>query len=91
MPKKVTREQYEALRVLIESGHIKTFNQVFDTVKRTNFAEDLGMNYQTFMYRLQHPASFSYRESFAIANLIGVEKQVISRLIIAQYEARSKK
>lgn len=85
MAQQVSKEQYEALKVLIQSGHIKAFNQIFSTgIKRTNFARDVGMNYQTLVYRLKSPGSFTFREAFVIANLIGVEKETISNLIIAQ-------
>ena len=93
MARQVTKEQYAGIKALIESGLIKTFNQIFDTtgIKRTNFAKDMGMNYQTFTYRLSHPASFTFRESFIIANLIGIEKQEVSKLIIAQSDSHAKK
>jgi len=91
MNRKVSKEQYETIKVLIETGNIKTFNQIFTVtgIKRTNFADDIGMNYQTFMYRLKHPGSFSYKESFIIAYLIGISKEAVSRLIIAQSEDNS--
>ena len=81
---------YETVKVLIEAGHIKRFNQIFDTVRRTNMASDLGMNYQTFVYRLNRPVAFSLEQIFAIARLIGVDGRVIFELIVTQLETRKK-
>jgi hypothetical protein len=92
MAKKVSKEQYDTLKVLLENGHIKTFNQIFDAtgIKRTNLAADMGLHYQTFVYRLKYPASFTYRESYIIANLVGVDKNTISALINAQSDSNKK-
>lgn len=81
---------YETIKVLIEAGHIKQFGQIFDTVSRTNMAKDLGMNYQTFIYRLNRPVAFTLDQLFAIAKLIGVERRVVVDLVISQVDAKKK-
>lgn len=84
------RKEYETIRVLIEADHIKQFEQIFDTVSRTNMAKDLGMNYQTFIYRLKRPVAFTLDQLFAIANLIGVERRILIDLVIRQVDAKKK-
>ncbi|PSL31725.1 hypothetical protein [Chitinophaga ginsengisoli] len=81
---------YETIKILIEGDHIKQFDQIFDTVSRTNMAKDLGMNYQTFVYRLNRPIAFTLEQLIAIANLIGVERRVIVDLVIKQVDAKKK-
>jgi hypothetical protein len=81
-----SKELYATIKVLIEAGHIKTFNAVFNTVKRTNFAKDMGMNYQTLLYRIKHLGSFTVAEINAAAHLIGVDKRVIFNLIATEIE-----
>lgn len=90
MAPKTKNPQYETVKVLIEAGHIKRFDQIFQTIKRTNMAVDLGMNYQTFIYRLKRPLAFSLEEVFAIAHLIGVDRRVIVELIITQLDNKKK-
>jgi hypothetical protein len=84
------RTGYETIKVLVEAGHIKQFDQIFDTVSRTNMAKDLGMNYQTFIYRLNRPIAFTLEQLIAIANLIGIERRVIIDLVIKQVDAKKK-
>ncbi|SHL96334.1 hypothetical protein [Chitinophaga sp. CF418] len=84
------RTGYETIKILIEAGHIKQFDQIFDTVSRTNMAKDLGMNYQTFIYRLKRPVAFTLEQLIAIANLIGVERLVIIELVLKQVDAKKK-
>jgi len=81
---------YETIKVLIEAGHIKQFEQIFDTVSRTNMAKDLGMNYQTFIYRLNRPVAFTLEQLFAIAKLIGVERRIIIDLVINQVDSKKR-
>lgn len=81
---------YKSTKVLIEAGHITQFNQIFDTVRRTNLATDLGMNYQTLVYRINRPVAFSLEELFAIARLIDVEPLVIIQLVLAQIANKKK-
>jgi hypothetical protein len=84
------RTEYETIKVLIEHQHIKRFDQIFETVSRTNMAKDLGMNYQTFIYRLKRPVAFTLEQLIAIANLIGVDRIVVIELVLKQVDARKK-
>ncbi|MCF6406217.1 hypothetical protein L3C95_25200 [Chitinophaga filiformis] len=81
---------YGTIKILIEKDHIKQFDQIFDIISRTNMAKDLGMNYQTFIYRLNRPVAFTLEQLFAIANLIGVDRRVIIELVLKQLEAKKK-
>jgi len=84
------KTKYEIIRILIKEGHITRFEQIFDSISRSNLAKDLGMNYQTLTYRLKRPVSFTFEETFAIARLIGIEKLTMAQLIINQAENKTK-
>ncbi|WP_261511545.1 hypothetical protein [Chryseobacterium paludis] len=85
------KEVYATVKVLIDAGHATTFSSIFPTVKKTNFAKDMGMNYQTLLYRIKHLGSFTVEEINAAAYLIGVDKRVIFGMLATEIENKRQK
>lgn len=80
------KDDYKAIKVLIEGGHITEFRQIFDHTFRTTIANDLGIYYSRFKQMMDHIDRFSIRELYQLARLIGVEGKVMVQLAIEQVE-----
>ena len=80
------KDDYKAIKVLIEGGHITEFRQIFDHTYRTNIANDLGIYYSRFKQMMDHIDRFSIQELYQLARLIGVEGKVMVKLAVEQVE-----
>lgn len=74
-------KRYAAVKKLIESGYIKGFLEILETIPKTNVARDLGMHHQTFAKLLKSPERFAFKDAIRIASLIEVEDMVIIQMI----------
>jgi hypothetical protein len=74
-------KRYAAVKKLIESGYIKGFLEILDTIPKTNVARDLGMHHQTFAKLLKSPDRFAIKDAIRIASLIEVDDRVIIEMI----------
>lgn len=87
--------RYKAVLSLIQTGEIKTFEQIFDYIPKKTIYTDLGLNYYRFARLVKHPDLFTMRELVTLAGLIGCEASVIFAMATAKPEpkkrARNKK
>ncbi|HVU58524.1 MAG TPA: hypothetical protein VHD83_25860 [Puia sp.] len=87
--------RYKTAKILITSGHIKAFREIFDleVIPKSVVARDLGLNNVRFTQLMFNVEKFTYKDTFLIAALIGIDEQTITSLIIEQYllDKRSKK
>lgn len=74
-------KRYAAVKKLIESGYIKGFLDILETIPKTNIARDLGMHHQTFAKLLKSPERFAFKDVIRIASLIEVDDMVIIEMI----------
>jgi hypothetical protein len=82
--------QFLSTKMLIETGKITSFNQIFKSLKRSYLAEKIGIRYPTFKYRIEGRLSeFKMKEFFAIAHAIGVERRTIINLAMTEIEKKS--
>lgn len=65
--------RYKVVKVLIESGEIKTFQQIFDFIPKRVVYSDLGLNYARFQRLFIHPDLFTMRELITLAGLIDTD------------------
>ena len=82
--------RYENLKNLIESGHIKTFLGITNTVPKTTIAMDLGMHPQTFNKFLNDPGNFTLTKMADLASLIGTKISTIADIVFAEYNVKNK-
>lgn len=88
---KAKHKGYDTVKVLIEAGHVKTFDQIFETLPKTVVADDLGFNNRSFSNKIQKPGMLRNEEQFAIAQRIGIDRLKIVELVIAQLDKGKKK
>lgn len=81
-----TDERYGRLKILIEEGHIKEFNEVFIDLTMTVVAADVGIKYQRLLYLLENLPSIKVDDIESIARLLKVDKRAIFNLIANERE-----
>lgn len=74
--------KYKVVKVLIDSGEIKTFNQIFLYITKRAVYIDLGVNYEKFERILKHPDLLTLREMVTLSRLIKCEPIQLFDLII---------
>jgi len=83
-------KRYHTVKVLIETGHIKTFAQIFEHIPVSVIYRDMGMYYSRFKRLLQSPGLFSIAELSTLAGFIGIDPKIIIGLAYEQYMKRRK-
>ena len=84
---KVIDPRYDAVRVLIETGHIKSFPDIFHYIPRTTVYKDLGVNFNRFSKAIYDPSMFRMEELKEIAELFGIDPK---KMIDMAYEQTMK-
>jgi hypothetical protein len=84
-------KQYQAIKVLIEAGHITEFRQIFEHIYPTHVARDMGIHYTRFTKMIDRVQDFRVSELYRVAGFIGIAGIKILQLVDAQYEAEKKR
>lgn len=70
----MTRDpRYESIKVLIESGHVKSIRDIFLYIPKTTVYKDLGINFNRFNRAILDPAIFRMQELIVLAELFNVD------------------
>lgn len=80
------KDDYKVVKVLIETGHITEFRQIFDHVYKTTVANDLGIYYNRFKDLLEHVDRFSIQELYQLGRVIGIDGRKMVQLALDQFE-----
>ncbi|GGH15762.1 hypothetical protein FAZ19_06355 [Sphingobacterium alkalisoli] len=72
-----------SIKSLFESGIIKSM-RLLESQAPTNMAKALGLNYNSYLDKLQHPDKFTFRHIFKMANLCNLDADLIYELIKKQ-------
>lgn len=75
--------RYSSTKVLIETGHIKSFREIFDFIPKTIVYKDLQVNFNRFSRAVHNPEHLSIQELRVLAELFGIDAK---RLIDMAYE-----
>jgi hypothetical protein len=73
--------RYQNLRDLLVGGFIEDFDQLFTPIPKSVIYTDLGMNYVRFQKLINDPLLFTYKETKALASLIGCDPKYLMDLI----------
>ena len=65
--------RYGSIKVLIESGHIKSIREIFQFIPKTTVYKDLGINFSRFDRAIVDPSIFRMQELVVLAELFGVD------------------
>lgn len=82
--------RYTIVKNLISSGHIKSFNDIFDIIPRSVIARDLGMNYMRFTKLMNNLDLFVIKDVFQLAVFLEIDEMILLNLIYQQYKAGKK-
>ena len=76
-------QRYSTIKVLIQSGHIKIFRDIFDFIPKTVVYKDLGVNFNRFNKAILDPARFTLAELRTMAEFFDVDTK---KMIDMAYE-----
>lgn len=65
--------RYKTVKVMIETGHITEFRQIFDHIPKSVVARDLGTNNNRMTRMITHVEQFNLHELYKISALIDID------------------
>ena len=65
--------RYTTIKVLMESGHITTFRQIFDYIPKTVVYKDLRVNFKRFSKAILDPSGLSLGELRTLAEFFDLD------------------
>jgi hypothetical protein len=77
--------RYKTVKVLIESGIITEFNQIFLYIPKSLVSEDMGINYSRFVRLLQQVELFRLKELMMMSVFFEVDGKTFIELAHSQY------
>jgi len=77
--------RYKTVKVLIESGIITEFNQIFLYIPKSVVSEDMGINYSRFVRLLRQVELFRLKELIIMSIFCEVEGKAFIELAHSQY------
>lgn len=83
--------RYKTLKIMIETGNIKAFEEMFNVVPKTVVATDLGINYGRFLDKLNSLQDFSLKELFKLADLIEVDNKAVVNIVLNDVERKKRR
>jgi hypothetical protein len=83
-------QRYSTIKVLIQSGHIKTFSAIFDFIPKTVVYRDLGVNFNRFSRAIIDPARFTLAELRTLAEFFDVDTKKMIELAYEQMISATK-
>jgi hypothetical protein len=83
--------RYESVKVLIETGRIQEFQQIFNYLPKSILAHDLGTNNNRMTRLINHVEQFTLEELSRISNLLGVNYKTILTIVHNQYFGEQKR
>ena len=69
--------RYSTIKVLIESGHIKSFPDIFQYIPKTTVYRDLGVNFNRFSNAIFDPSQFRMNELLNLADMLEMDPKKI--------------
>jgi hypothetical protein len=77
--------RYSTVKVLIETGNIKSFREIFDHIPKSVVYSDLGMNYTRFAKLIDNPALFTLLELITLSGFFGIDPKLMIDLAYGQF------
>lgn len=84
-------KRYTTVKVLIETGTIKSFPEIFETIPKTVVASDLRVNYTHLTKRLNNSEEFTLKELATLADLIGIDSLILIGMVLKYMKKKGKK
>jgi len=71
--------RYSTIKILIESGHIKSIRDIFQFIPKTTVYKDFGINFNRFDRGINNPAIFRMED---LLNWLNCLMQTLRNLLI---------
>ncbi|PSL50002.1 hypothetical protein CLV51_1011344 [Chitinophaga niastensis] len=84
-------KKYAAIKALLEAGGIARIADIFEYIPKTNVYKLLGTGYLTFLKKLDNPGLFTIDELNTLADLIGVDDEILNSLARKEAKVLKKK
>lgn len=65
--------RYGSIKVLIETGHIKSIKEIFLFIPKTTVYKDLRVNFNRFDRAIADPSIFRMKELMILSELFGID------------------
>lgn len=84
-------QRYTTIKVLVESGHITTFRQIFNYIPKTIVYKDLRVNFKRFSKAILNPSGLSLGELRTLAEFFDMDtKKLIDMAYMQTLTSKSK-
>jgi hypothetical protein len=80
MKHKITDPRYRIIKILIETGDITKFSDIFLLIPRSVVSKELGVNYNAFKKHIKYPHRFTLAQLVVISKLIGIDPMIIVKM-----------
>lgn len=80
--------RYKTLKVMLETGNILSFTDIFDVVPKTVVATDLGINYVRFQEKIRRPENFLLKDLMNLAELIDADPLLVLKVVVQDIRGR---
>jgi hypothetical protein len=77
--------RYKTVKVMIETGNVTEFKQLFDHVPKSVVAHDLGTNNNRMTRMISHVEQFTIDELYKISRLVDTEFKTFMGIVITQF------
>jgi hypothetical protein len=77
-------KRYDTIKVLVNSGHISSFRDIFNYIPKTIVYKDLHVNFNRFSRAIHNPALLTMKELMALADLFGIDAKLLIDMAYAQ-------
>lgn len=74
--------RYSDVKVLIQNGNIKTFQEILDRIPKTQFCIDLNMKTTRFTQCIHDPTKFSLLQLFTMARFLKIDEKLFMSMVI---------
>lgn len=83
--------RYGIIKALIQSGHVRSFREIFNYIPKTVVYRDLGVNFNRFSRAILDPSKFTLGELRTLAEFFEIDtKQMIDMTYAQPLMARSR-
>lgn len=82
--------RYKAIKSLIETGSISSFEEVFTIIPISTVKSDLKINYNTLRSHISNPALLTLKEITLLSELFEVTSHEVFKLAINDFTKKNK-
>jgi len=77
--------RYNHTRYLIKKGYIKEFSQIFETIPKSTFQLDIGVNYRRMSRMIEDLGTITITEIYKMSNVLEIEFLSLLSLITREH------